>query len=191
TEGLTFINQARELEEKYAKDKQEATEMKDEQQLKDVTEQYETEKEKIETSFKEVVNEKVEKTIQTVVEEQIEKEEETKKKTTEDDVRDHLRGFSRTIPSFLMAYGDENTTLANFEKNIDEATFKDLTSITIEEFQKLRNGFKLEEDNETKIVPGLFNEVVFNASIQEFLNTKKRLANYFDESLEEDIFDYI
>src|SRR5699024_9986040 len=98
-----------------------ATEMQDEQQLQDVTEQYEAERAKIDTTFKEVVNKKVEETIQTVVEEQIEKEEETKKKTTEDDVRDHLRGFSRTIPSFLMAYGDENTTLANFEENIDEA----------------------------------------------------------------------
>lgn len=30
-------------------------------------------------------------------------------------IRDHLRGFSRTIPSFLMAYGDENTKLENFD----------------------------------------------------------------------------
>ena len=34
------------------------------------------------------------------MEEQIEKVEEKKKKTTEDDVRAHLRGFARTIPSF-------------------------------------------------------------------------------------------
>lgn len=32
---------------------------------------------------------------------------------------------------------------------------------------------------------------MFNASIREFLDTRKRLANYFNESLEEDIFDYI
>mgnify|MGYP000187622239 CR=1 FL=1 len=37
----------------------------------------------------------------------------------------------------------------------------------------------------------LFNEVVFNDSIQEFLKKKKELANYFDESKNEDIFDYI
>ena len=40
---------------------------------------------------------------------------EKEKKGVEDKVRDHLRGFSRTIPSFLMAYGDENTTLDNFD----------------------------------------------------------------------------
>ncbi|MCS5465202.1 hypothetical protein NWO25_15525 [Enterococcus lactis] len=91
-----------------------------------------------------------------------------------------------------MAYGDDQTRLENFEKNIDEATFEDLTSITIEEFKKLRDGFEYEDDKgNRKVVHGLFNEVVFNASIQEFLDTKKRLANYFDDSLEEDIFDYI
>ena len=33
------------------------------------------------------------------------------KNSIEDGVRNHLRGFSRTIPSFLMAYGNENTKL--------------------------------------------------------------------------------
>lgn len=37
----------------------------------------------------------------------------------------------------------------------------------------------------------LFDEVVFNDSIEEFLKKKQQLANYFDESLEETIFDYI
>lgn len=37
---------------------------------------------------------------------------EKKKQDIESGVRDHLRGFSRTIPSFLMAYGGEDTTLA-------------------------------------------------------------------------------
>src|SRR5699024_9678129 len=106
-------------------------------------------------------------------------------------VRDHLRGFARTIPAFLMAYGDKDTTLANFEENIDEETFKDLTSITIDEFKKLRDGFVYVDDaGEQKEIPGLFNEVVFNDSIREFLDTKERLANYFDD-LKEDIFDYI
>ncbi|AMR45193.1 hypothetical protein KHRBS_00495 [Bacillus subtilis subsp. subtilis] len=91
-----------------------------------------------------------------------------------------------------MAYGDDNTNLANFEENIDADTFEDLTSITISEFKQLRDGFEYVDDKgEKKAIPGLFNEVVFNASIQEFLNTKKRLANYFDDSLQEDIFDYI
>ncbi|MFB9860603.1 Eco57I restriction-modification methylase domain-containing protein [Salinicoccus siamensis] len=190
--SLSLGNQVNEIKAKYEKRKQEAEEREDEEELKVVIEQYEEEKQKIEETFSKEINKEVENTINTVVEEQIEKVEEKKKKTTEDDVRDHLRGFARTIPAFLMAYGDENTELANFEKHIDEATFEDLTSITIEEFKKLRDGFEYEDDEgEIKVVHGLFNEVVFNASIQEFLDTKKRLANYFDDSLEEDIFDYI
>lgn len=34
------------------------------------------------------------------------------KDSIEGSIRDHLRGFSRTIPAFLMAYGDEKTTLS-------------------------------------------------------------------------------
>ncbi|WP_440671519.1 Eco57I restriction-modification methylase domain-containing protein [Bacillus subtilis] len=190
--SLTLSNQVKEIEGEYEKKKQEAEKRKDETELKVVTRQYEEEKQKIEESFADEINKEVENTINTVVEEQIEKVEEKKKKTTEDDVRDHLRGFARTIPAFLMAYGDDQTRLENFEKNIDEATFEDLTSITIEEFKKLRDGFEYEDDKgNIKVIHGLFNEVVFNASIQEFLDTKKRLANYFDDSLQEDIFDYI
>jgi hypothetical protein len=37
-------------------------------------------------------------------------------------IKDHLRGFTRTIPSFLMAYGDNNTTLQNFDKYVDETS---------------------------------------------------------------------
>lgn len=190
--SLSLDSQVNEIKEKYEKKKQEAEEREDETELKVVIEQYEEERQKIEETFSKEINKEVENTINTVVEEQIEKVEEKKKKTTEDDVRDHLRGFARTIPAFLMAYGDENTELANFEESIDGATFEDLTSITIEEFKKLRDGFEYEDDEgDMKVVHGLFNEVVFNASIQEFLDIKKRLANYFDDSLEEDIFDYI
>jgi superfamily II DNA or RNA helicase len=189
---LTMTNEVRELKRDYEQKREEAILENNEEELHVVTNQYEEKKKEIEITFSEEINKEVEETIHTVVEEQIEKVEEKKKKTTEDDVRDHLRGFARTIPSFLMAYGDNDTTLANFDENIDEATFEDLTSITIDEFKKLRDGFEFEENNgNTKTVPGLFNEVVFNASISEFLETKERLANYFDESLTEDIFDYI
>jgi len=189
---LTMANEVRELKRDYEHKRDEAISGDNEEELEAATKQYEEKKKAVETTFSEEINNEVEETIHTVVEEQIEKVEEKKKKTTEDDVRDHLRGFARTIPAFLMAYGDDNTKLANFEINIDEATFEDLTSITIEEFKKLRDGFEYPDDNgETKEIPGLFNEVVFNASIQEFLDTEKRLANYFDDSLHEDIFDYI
>lgn len=143
-------------------------------------------------SFADTINHEVGSTIVAAVDEQIVRVEEAKKKTTEDDVRDHLRGFARTIPAFLMAYGDENTTLGDFEKNIDEPTFEELTSITIDEFKKLRDGFEfVDGDGNNKRVHGLFNEVVFNASVREFFATKERLSNYFDETLGEDIFDYI
>lgn len=37
----------------------------------------------------------------------------------------------------------------------------------------------------------LFDAVVFNDSVREFLNLKRKLADYFDENSTEDIFDYI
>ena len=116
------------------------------------------------------------------------------KNTIEEGVRDHLRGFARTIPSFLMAYGDNQVTLANFDKVIPDNVFEDITSITKEQFRLLRDGgdYVDNETNETKYFNGgLFDEVVFNDSIKEFLDLKKRLANYFEEANSEDIFDYI
>src|SRR5690625_5061810 len=189
---LTMVNEVKELNRNYKQEKEEAEKNKYHKILEIIEKEYEQKKAEIETTFSEEINEELEEAIHHVVEEQIEKVEEKKKKTTEDDVRDHLRGFARTIPAFLMAYGDGDTTLANFDENIDEATFEDLTSITIEEFKRLRDGFEyVDEDGQDRKVPGLFNEVVFNASIKEFMNTKVRLANYFDESIQEDIFDYI
>ncbi len=109
-----------------------------------------------------------------------------------DNVRDHLRGFSRTIPSFLMAYGDENTTLENFDQIIPDKVFKEVTSISLDDFRKLRDGFDyVDEDGENKHYNGFFDSVVFNDSIKEFLKKKQDLANYFDDNSKEDIFDYI
>ncbi|EFM25883.1 type III restriction enzyme, res subunit [Peptoniphilus duerdenii ATCC BAA-1640] len=119
---------------------------------------------------------------------------EKKKRSLEDDIRDRLRGFSRTIPSFLMAYGDDNTTLANFDKIIPDDVFLDVTSITIDEFKELRDGFDYEDDKtgEIKHYEGnLFDERVFDDSVKEFLNKKNNLSNYFDENVKRDIFDYI
>ncbi|MGI6607813.1 MAG: Eco57I restriction-modification methylase domain-containing protein [Erysipelotrichaceae bacterium] len=114
------------------------------------------------------------------------------KKTTEDDVRDRLRGFTRTIPSFLMAYGDNDTTLANFEEKIDDATFVELTNITKIDFRKLRDGFDyVDDDGNNRKFDGCFDEGVFNAAIREFLKKKEELKNYFDESVVDDIFSYI
>lgn len=119
---------------------------------------------------------------------------EQKKKGIEDSVKDHLRGFSRTIPSFLMAYGDETVTLANFDKVIPDNVFKEVTSISLDDFIFLRDGgdYTEQETGEKKHFDGkLFDPVVFDDSVKEFLRLKKKLANYFDESQKEDIFDYI
>ena len=120
--------------------------------------------------------------------------EERKKNDVEDTIRDHLRGFARTIPSFLMAYGTEDTTLANFDQIVPDEVFQEVTSITLEQFRFLRDGGDYEDTatGETKHFDGkLFDEVVFDDSIKEFLRLKRELANYFDPANEKDIFDYI
>lgn len=136
----------------------------------------------IETSKQEVV-----RTVETNIRER-------EKNTIEEGVRDHLRGFSRTIPSFLMAYGENKVTLETFDTLIPDNVFKEVTSITLEQFRFLRDGgyYTDPDTGEEKEFGGqLFDPVVFDDSVKEFLALKKRLANYFDENNIEDIFDYI
>lgn len=124
--------------------------------------------------------------------------EETKKaqsqaNKTMDAARDHLRGFARTIPMFLMAYGDRETELANFDHYTPDDVFAEITGITEDDFRKLRDGREITDQGTGDVtrVPGLFDEAVFNQAIQEFLNKKDELADYFDPTLTEDIFAYI
>lgn len=124
--------------------------------------------------------------------------EETKKaqsqaNKTMDAARDHLRGFARTIPMFLMAYGDRETELANFDDYTPDDVFAEITGITEDDFRKLRDGREITDQatGDVTRVPGLFDEAVFNQAIQEFLNKKDELADYFDPALTEDIFAYI
>ena len=125
--------------------------------------------------------------------ERIEKDrEERRKDSVEDEVRAHLRGFARTIPSFIMAYDNGDVTLKNFDKNIEDKVFKEVTSITLDEFRFLRDGGDYTENGTKKHFGGhLFDEVVFDDAIAEFRKKRQELANYFDESQAEDIFDYI
>ncbi len=113
---------------------------------------------------------------------------EREKDKIEEGIRDHLRGFSRTIPSFLMAYGDENVTLENFDKIVPDNVFQEVTGITLDEFRLLRDGGVC---NGKEFDGQIFDSIVFNDSVKEFLALKKKLANYFDENSTEDIFDYI
>ena len=93
-----------------------------------------------------------------------------------------------------MAYGDETVTLATFDNRVPGDVFLEVTSITLDQFKFLRDGgdYTEEETGETKHFDGnLFDKVVFDDSIKEFLALKKKLADYFDEKSIEDIFDYI
>lgn len=127
--------------------------------------------------------------------ERIEKQKEEKKRdSVEDEVRAHLRGFARTIPSFIMAYDNGSLTLDNFDKNIEDDVFKEVTSITLDEFRFLRDGgdyVNSETGKKEHFAGHLFDEVVFDDAINEFRKKRQDLANYFDESQTEDIFDYI
>ena len=119
---------------------------------------------------------------------------EAAKRQTEEEIRAHLRGFSRTIPSFIMAYGDEDLALANFDDYTEADVFFEVTGITEDDFRFLRDGGDRPnpETGEMEHWEGhLFDETVFNDSIQEFLRKKRELADYFDETHTEDIFDYI
>lgn len=144
---------------------------------------YETKQQEIMKAFKEQIQETVEsesiKLIEDTTRTILEEGEEKKKNTVEDDVRGRLRGFARTIPSFLMAYGTSETTLSNFDTTIKDSVFKEVTGITLDQFRTLRDEFHF------------FDEVVFNQSIQEFIIKRHELSNYFDDNQEEDIFDYI
>ena len=131
---------------------------------------------------------------ETVVREVETAKRENKKQTIEGSIRDHLRGFSRTIPSFLMAYGNEDTTLAHFDQIIPADVFFEVTSVTVEQFCLLRDGGDVidPESGETVHFEGqLFDPVVFDDSVHEFINLRGKLANYFDDSQDEDIFDYV
>lgn len=150
--------------------------------------------EKFQEELKDAIQEFADTSAQTTVKTVETKKKERMKTEIEDGIRDHLRGFSRTIPSFLMAYGDDTVTLATFDTTIPGNVFKEVTSITLDQFKFLRDGgdYTEEETGEVKHFDGnLFDAVVFDDSIKEFLALKKRLADYFDEGSIEDIFDYI
>lgn len=129
---------------------------------------------------------------QAVVEREEKKKEQKRADQTMDDARSHLRGFARTIPMFLMAYGDKDIRLSNFEDYTPKDVFEEITGITEAEFRLLRDGQEVtEEDGTVTKIPGLFDEAVFDQSIQEFFDKKEALADYFDDAQTENIFAYI
>lgn len=168
------------------------------QQISDMQNKYNEEKQerhdKMINAVKKKLNDEVVKESAITITKTVETEKrEHEKDNIMSGVRDHLRGFSRTIPSFLMAYGDSNTSLQSFDKIIPPDVFKEVTSITIDDFRMLRDGSDYTaEDGTTHHFNGhLFDEVVFNDSIAEFFRTRDELADYFTRTDGANIFDYI
>lgn len=190
------LNDKKKLAEVDYKQKQEAARSEDE--LHEAKREYEAKSEEILQEFTEKARKQVQKTVADTpanVIERVEKhQEEQKMRNVEEDARAHLRGFSRTIPSFIMAYGDKNLTLQNFDDYTEDDVFKEVTGISEDQFRFLRDGgdYVDEASGEKKHFDGhLFDEVVFNDSIQQFLKLKEKLSDYFNEDNDEDIFDYI
>ena len=151
-------------------------------------------KENLKETLTDTVKDFIESSTRDVVETVEKKIKEREKDSIEDAVRNHLRGFSRTIPSFLMAYGDDTVTLATFDDVIPNPVFIEVTSITLDQFRFLRDGGRYTDSStgeEKEFAGNLFDPVVFDDSVKEFLRLKKKLADYFDEKSIEDIFDYI
>lgn len=122
--------------------------------------------------------------MQKVAEELKREEKERKKKHDEGEVKGYLHNFTRCIPLFLMAYGDEDTTLSNFHTKIPASIFEEVLAITLEEFMFLRDG---DED----YPGGIFDEGVFNSSCKGFYDLREKLSNWWDETIDDDIFNYI
>ncbi|MBO1084961.1 MULTISPECIES: DEAD/DEAH box helicase [Enterococcus] len=175
--------------------KEEIKKAEDEEKRETVKAQYQEKIEKAEKTYQEEVQKRVIETVEKKQKEIIETQERKIKNKTktevEEDVRGRLRGFARTIPSFIMAYGDDDLTLTNFDQYTPANVFQEVTGITVDQFLFLRDGGDYEEKGEQHHFTGkLFDEVVFNESVQEFLRKKAELDNYFEEK-DEDIFDYI
>ncbi|MCF0248442.1 MAG: DEAD/DEAH box helicase family protein [Synergistes sp.] len=162
-----------------------------------VNKEFDSRRAEAKSAFKDALSTKVgtivEESKTTVVEnvERLKKEKQTA--AVEDKVRDRLKGFARTIPSFLMAYGNDEVTIDNFDTITKPDVFTEVTSLTPEEFRMLRDGFdyKDPESGVTKHHDGVFDSENFNVSVEDFMKMRRDLANYFDESAKEDIFDYV
>lgn len=179
----------RALDEAQAKGQSEA-------EVQAIQDRFDAEQRENERRYREELKEaaaEIEKKAKQAVVDTVETEKVTRKKEAiEEDIRGHLRGFARTIPAFLMAYGDENTCLDNFDTILPDEVFREVTGISLEQFRILRDGCDYEDEGVRKHFDGhCFDPIVFDDAVQEFLALKKKLGNYFDESQSEDIFDYI
>ena len=74
-----------------------------------------------------------------------------------------------------------------------EAELGDLIAHSIEKYseKKEKQGKSAEEQLIDHVSSHFFDEVVFNDSVKEFMKLRRRLANYFEATSDEDIFNYI
>ena len=138
----------------------------------------------------------VDKTMDEIVPEVVIREETKKEQRradqTMDDARSHLRGFARTIPMFLMAYGDRDIRLSNFD---------DYTPMTSSKRSRgspkpSSGSCAMARRSPRRTAPSRRSRAcstksVFDQAIQEFLDKKEALADYFDDAQTENIFAYI
>lgn len=187
-----FIIQKAHLENEYKETAEKANTEEKREELKIIFE--EKIDQAVQTHNQEIKNkliETVEQVQSNIILEQERRKKNKEKTAIEDYIRGRLRGFARTIPSFIMAYGDHELTLANFDEYTPDDVFIEVTGISTDQFRFLRDGGEYEENGQTHHFSGkLFDEVVFNESVQEFLKKRDELSNYFEEN-DEDIFDYI
>ncbi len=182
--------QTHEIAKRHLEDRRETATTDEE--LAGVAVKEEEEKSALEAAIAAIVEETMDTLVPNVVEREETKKEQKRADKAMDDVRDRLRGFARTIPMFLMAYGKPEITLATFDDYTPDDLFEEITGITEAEFRVLRDGQEITDDEGVAHqIPGLFDEAVFDESIQEFLRKKAELADYFDDALTEDIFAYI
>ena len=101
------------------------------EKVKEADEAYKNTLEKLPETFVEEASKEIVNAVETSVKE---KESQAVQKT----IKDHLRGFTRTIPSFLMAYGtdenhmERNITIDNFDEIVPADVFEEVTSTTLE-----------------------------------------------------------
>lgn len=161
--------------------------------IEEANESYKKDLGKAAETFVEEASKEIVKTVETA-------KQEKESQSIQDKIKDHLRGFTRTIPSFLMAYGTDDhhqertITLANFDTIVPAEVFKEVTSTSLEDFRPLRDGGDVKNPDTGQMEHfegGIFDGTVFDQSVREFMTKKDKLSNYMKENAKGDIFDYI
>ena len=108
--------------------------------------------------------------------------------------------FHRKENAYIFDF-DPARTLTNYEEmanglSADTASGggdADLIAHSIEKYsgKKEKQGKSAEEQLIDHVSSHFFDEVVFNDSVKEFMKLLRRLANYFEATSDEDIFNYI